>query len=57
LRNFDYAQSKIDIIKKCIFEHRGSKIFEKSSKESVCLSSTDVMAHIDNVPSLLIGLL
>lgn len=53
LKNFDYPQNKIDIIKKCIFEHRGSKVFEKSSKESVCLSSADAMAHIDNVPSLL----
>lgn len=53
LKDFNYPEERINIIKECIIEHRGSVILEKTTKESICLSSADAMAHIDQVPSLL----
>jgi uncharacterized domain HDIG len=53
LRQYEYPQDKIDKIKNCIIEHRGSVYLKQTSKEAVCLASADAMAHIDQVPSLL----
>ncbi len=53
LRIHDVEQRKIDHIKACIYEHRGSKSNKPSTKESVCVASADAIAHIVNVPSLL----
>ncbi len=53
LKDFNYSEERINIIKDCIIQHRGSVILKKTTKESICLSSADAMAHIDQVPSLL----
>jgi len=53
LKSFNYPEEKINIVKQCIIEHRGSVPFEKTTKESICIASADAMAHIDQVPSLL----
>lgn len=31
LRNLDYPKEKIELVQKCILNHRGSKLIEKSS--------------------------
>ncbi len=53
LSRLNYPQEKIDLIKKCIFSHRGSVIIERTTPEEVCIASADAMAHIDQVVSLL----
>ena len=44
---------KIDAVKRCIAEHRGSIEGERTTPEARCLASADALAHIQNVPSLL----
>lgn len=53
LKEFNYPEEKMDIVKECIIQHRGSVPLERTTKESECLASADAMAHIDQVPSLL----
>ncbi len=52
LQQFDYPQDKIDIIKNCIFSHRGSKVKSKNTNEALCVADADGMAHFDSVGSL-----
>lgn len=53
LENFKYPQEKIDLIKKCIISHRGSKDIRKKSIEEECVAEADAVSHIVQVPSLL----
>jgi nucleoside triphosphatase YtkD len=53
LKELDYPQEKIEVIKDCILCHRGSVRKDQKTKEAVCVASADAMAHIDQVPSLL----
>ncbi len=53
LKGFNYPEERINKIKECIIQHRGSVVLERTTKESICLASADAMAHIDQVPSLL----
>ena len=48
-----YSQEKIEIIKKCILNHRGSKVVSKNSPEEICIADSDAMAHFYSIPSLL----
>ena len=52
LNEFNYPQNKIDQVKQCILCHRGSKVVEKLSKESLCVADADSMAHFASIPSL-----
>ena len=49
----DYSKDKIELIKKCILNHRGSKLVEKTTAEEICLADSDAMAHFYSIPSLL----
>jgi len=49
----NYPKDKIELIKKCIFNHRGSKLMDKNSPEEICIADSDAMAHFYSVPSLL----
>lgn len=53
LKSFNYPKEKIEKVKECIIQHRGSVLLEKTSKESICVASADAMSHIDNMPALL----
>jgi putative nucleotidyltransferase with HDIG domain len=53
LTAFAYPKEKIQQVKDCIIQHRGSVLLEQTTKESICVASADAMAHIDQVPSLL----
>lgn len=53
LSDMGYPQTKIDIVKDAIRNHRGSVPGELTTPEAVTLASADAMAHIANVPSLL----
>ncbi len=53
LKDYKYDEVKIEKVKECILQHRGSVTLEKTTKEAICIASADAMAHIDQVPSLL----
>ena len=52
LSSFKYPQEKIEHIKRCILNHRGSKIANKLSVEEICVADADSLSHFDNIPSL-----
>ncbi len=54
LTSLDYPAVKIDEVKRCIAEHRGSVEGKRSTPEARCLASADALAHLQNVPSLLL---
>jgi len=53
LKKLNYPSNKIDAVKHCIENHRGSVKSNKKSAEAECLANADAIAHIENVPSLL----
>lgn len=53
LRKENYPKEKIDLIKKCILNHRGSKLHKKTTPEEICIADSDAMAHFYSIPSLL----
>ena len=53
LEKENYSREKIDLIKKCILNHRGSRLADKNSNEEVCIADCDAMAHFYSIPSLL----
>lgn len=52
LNELNYEKEKINLIKKCILNHRGSRLTKKTTKEEICIADADAMAHFDNIASL-----
>lgn len=46
-------EDKIVLIKRCILNHRGSRLVEKTTPEEICIADSDAMAHFYSIPSLL----
>ena len=53
LNQYELDFDKIELIKKCILNHRGSVLKDKTTPEEVCVADSDAMAHFFSVPSLL----
>lgn len=53
LKNFNYDIDKINLVKKCIINHRGSIELEKLTIEEKCVADADAISHFDSIPSLL----
>lgn len=53
LKEFNYEQEKIDRVKMCIINHRGSVNNERLTIEEKCVADADAISHFDNVPNLL----
>ena len=53
LEKYELTEEQIDLIKKCILNHRGSKLLEKITNEEICIADCDAMAHFYSIPSLL----
>lgn len=53
LKKYDYPQAKIEKVKDCILNHRGSIASNRHTAEAECVASADAMAHIFQVTSLL----
>lgn len=53
LKQYNLPNDKIQLIKLCILNHRGSRLKEKTTPEEVCIADADAMAHFYSVPSLL----
>ena len=52
LKSYDYPEDRIERVKKCILNHRGSVNNKKGSMEEVCVADADAMAHIKEIGSL-----
>lgn len=48
----NYPKERIELIKKCILNHRGSRLADKNTNEEVCIADADAMAHFYSIPSL-----
>ena len=48
-----YPVEKTALVQKCVLNHRGSEIKDKSSIEEICVADGDAVSHFDNLPSLL----
>jgi uncharacterized protein len=53
LREHDYPSERIEQVKHCIANHRGSVESEPDTPEAACLANADAMAHIQQPHSLL----
>lgn len=53
LKEYNLSNDKLELIKKCILNHRGSRLVEKTTPEEICIADSDAMAHFYSVPSLL----
>lgn len=53
LKEYNLEEEKIQHIKKCILNHRGSRLVKKITPEEICVSDSDAMAHFYSIPSLL----
>jgi len=49
----NYPIEKIYLVKKCILNHRGSRLVDKTTPEEICIADSDAMAHFYSIPSLL----
>tara|TARA_B100001971_G_C18245546_1_gene573987 strand:+ start:191 stop:799 length:609 start_codon:yes stop_codon:yes gene_type:complete len=52
LRELKYPVEKIELVKKCIFNHRGSRQNERNSIEEQIVAEADVMSNFDNLPGI-----
>lgn len=53
LRKFKYDDNKIELVKACILNHRGSIDNKRLSKEEQIIADADAISHFDSIPSLL----
>lgn len=53
LSKFDYPRDKIELIKRCILNHRGSTKLVRHSLEEQIVADADAMSHIEQSKSLL----
>lgn len=53
LREHQYPLNKIEKVKDCIMNHRGSTDSQRTTNEALSLADADSMAHFDSIPSLL----
>lgn len=52
LTKYNYPKNKIEIVKKCVLNHRGLKEFPRSTLEEECVADADVISHFDSIPVL-----
>lgn len=52
LRELHYSEEKIDRIKKCILNHRGSVDRARESLEEKIIADADAISNFDNIPGI-----
>jgi len=52
LQELNYPSEKIELVKKCILNHRGSKNFERASIEEQIVAEADVLSNFDNLAGI-----
>lgn len=51
LMELDYSDEKVEIVKACVRNHRGSVNNNKRTIEEICVADADAISHFDNIPS------
>lgn len=52
LREFDYPSEKIELVKKCILNHRGSQQTRRESLEEQIVAEADVLSSFENIAGI-----
>ena len=52
LTKYNYPQDRLERVKQCILNHRGSVCLEKNTIEEEIIADADAIAHFDNIPIL-----
>ncbi len=52
LTEYGYPKDRIERVKACVLNHRGSKDLPRNTIEEECVADADVLAHFDSIPSL-----
>lgn len=52
LQDLHYPQDKIDIIKECIYNHRGSQHHERKTIEEQIVADADTLSTFDNISGI-----
>ena len=52
LTELNYPKERIEQVKNCVLNHRGSKDRPRNTIEEQCVADADVIAHFDCIPSL-----
>lgn len=52
LSELNYPKDRIEHVKACVLNHRGSKDRPRNTIEEQCVADADVIAHFDCIPSL-----
>jgi uncharacterized protein len=52
LREFNYPQKKIKLVKACILNHRGSQKNNRKTIEEKIVADADAMSNFDNLPGI-----
>ncbi len=52
LKKFNYPEDRIKLIKKCIYNHRGSMNLERKSLEEKIIAEADTLSCFENIPGL-----
>jgi uncharacterized protein len=52
LKEFDYPQERIELVKQCILNHRGSIKNKRSTLEEQIIAEADAMSHFDNIAAI-----
>jgi uncharacterized protein len=52
LKELNYPPEKIELVKKCILNHRGSKENERTTIEEQIVAEADAMSNFDNLPGI-----
>jgi len=52
LTELNYPQDKLDIVRKCVYNHSGRNAHLRNTPEETCVSDADALAHFDRIPSL-----
>lgn len=54
LKKDGFDEAFIEKVKKCIFNHRASVVFDKFTTEEICVADADAMTHLQNVVELIL---
>lgn len=52
LKEFNYPQDKIDLVKACILNHRGSQKNDRKTIEEKIIADADAMSNFDNLAGI-----
>jgi uncharacterized protein len=52
LKAYNYPEDKIQLVKLCILNHRGSTLNTKTTKEEICVADADAISHYNALPAL-----